>query len=240
MEEETRVFLKGARSIEFGRLVGESRGGVTQCETKEGESLNSPPLATEAQQSGVSLVEKGRGDVNVEPGGLDIAASKFDVVDDAATVSLCGVEEATVQVSHHPTSTVVSNPGDNSISPYLFVAGEGSVATKLKKQKPKNRSPKVEGVPHSFSENMNSCNIASGVMVGEKREMVDHMISCNIAIGSMVGEKRKLVDNMIVDDICDLDDLGSKKHKRNDFSEIGSNVIIAEAEVGCDQPRRAL
>lgn len=113
------------------------------------------------------------------------------------------------------TLAVVCNPSDVVNNPLTFVAGDGGVATKFKKSK--HKTLLTENVVDSLNGpiNVNPCNIATGLIFGEKK---------------------KLLGNMIVGDNHNFDDFGSKKSELNDSSENGSNVDIVEAEVGCNQP----
>ena len=107
------------------------------------------------------------------------------------------------------------DPGDFLNSALTFVAGNGGVAKKFKKQKCQTRV--VKNMDVSLTEN-----------------------PCFIVDGLMAGEKRKLVDNMVVDGGVDFADCGSKKLKMIYGSESGSTNDIVEAEVGLNQPRREL
>ena len=215
MEEEVRGFLKGARVLEFRRMEEGHMVRAKQGDLKEGGKVCTLATTKESWASGATSVLAREGAAGVAAQGT------VDVAVEAAVTDVCdGVGGMQVPKTVRSSMDVVDKiPCAFHNSLYSFVAGEGKVATKVKKPKHKLWLPKLVGEVLIENRNVSPCNIDSG---------------------GKVGDKRRMVDNMIVDDIHDSDNLSSKKPKLNDFSDNDNNVDIVEAEVGCNLPCQAL
>ena len=213
MEEEVRGFLKGARVLDFGRKEEGYMVRANNGDPKEGGQVCTVAKTKESRASGARSDSVGcEAAVVKSQGAVEVAAEV------AVTVACDGVGGLQVPDIVRSSMDVVENDsGDfHNNNLYSFTAGEGKVATKIKKPKHKIRLTKLAG--EVLIENRN-------------------VSPCNIDYGGKVGDKRRMVDNMIVDDIHDYDNLSSKKPKLNDFSNNDNNVDIVKAEVGCNQPR---
>ena len=98
---------------------------------------------------------------------------------------------------------------------FSFVAGDGNTTTRFKKIKSKKHV--LQPVENSLL--LNPCNISNGIMIGDKR---------------------KLVDNMLIDDAPEQANFSAKKQRLSGHSVTGSGNDIVEAEVGSYQPRQEL
>nr|CCA66049.1 hypothetical protein [Beta vulgaris subsp. vulgaris] len=218
MEEEEKCFLKGARALEFVRIEKEPTSRNMHNDLRNVEHDCPPTKPMEAHVSGAMESIAGAKLAAAEfeePHAVAVHAAVPEPIGGVGLVSIPSIMVSSLDVDKS-FSGDFNNQNNNMFS---FVAGEGKVATKFKKLKQKSRLTKVAGEAFIDINNVSPCHIESG---------------------GKAGDKRKMVDNMIVDDINDSDNLSSKKHKLNDFSENDNNVDIVEAEVGCNQPRQAL
>ncbi|KMT00777.1 hypothetical protein BVRB_9g220580 [Beta vulgaris subsp. vulgaris] len=179
IEEETKVFLKGARVLDFIGKVAEVEGNNIGREEE------------------VGVVQQ------------NLAAEDDDTVQVTTTFSHQHIESGRVIVGegceHSKELEWISPPRvhgdllveamqvplslDGKSSPFMFEAGEGKAAKKLKKTNKTKTSSKKQ---------------CSAITVDAHFEICNELD---------VGEKRKLVDNMLVDDEVAFVESGSKKQK---------------------------